>query len=231
MSRFFGVLLAIFGRDRWSVVEEYQGASMFRDQADLTTYVEWPTDAGLGPLWDRFIPEGTSRHALVLARAQSTELNRSNGLPGALTSPGASLEIKRPDPARARYRERHQHRRRPVMTPWKRWQDYATMAFGVLLFISPFVLDETSHHLAAPAAYVLGVLLFVSGIVAAATREPRRSLIVNAPGLVAVVTLVAAVLIGIWVHGIGLAAGLMAILTVVVGATLRLGDRSESKTA
>jgi hypothetical protein len=117
------------------------------------------------------------------------------------------------------------------MTPWKRWQDYATMAFGVLLFISPFVLGETSHHLAAPAAYVLGLLLFVSGIVAAATREPRRSLIVNAPGLVAVVTLVAAVLIGIWVHGIGLAAGLMAILTVLVGATLRLGDRSESKTA
>jgi hypothetical protein len=28
-------------------------------------------DAGLGPLWDRFIPEGTSGHALVLARAQS----------------------------------------------------------------------------------------------------------------------------------------------------------------
>jgi hypothetical protein len=117
------------------------------------------------------------------------------------------------------------------MTPWKRWQDYATMAFGVLLFISPVVLGETSHDLAAPTAYVLGVLLFVSGIVAAATRESRRSLIVNAPGLVAVVTFVVAVLIGIWVHGIGLAAGLVAILTVVVGATLRLGDRSESKTA
>ena len=117
------------------------------------------------------------------------------------------------------------------MTAWRRWQDYATMAFGVLLFISPFVLGETSHHLASPAAYVLGVLLFVSGIVAAATREPRRSLIVNAPGLVAVVTFIAALLIAVWVPALGLAAGVLAILTVVVGLTLRLGDRSESKTA
>ena len=117
------------------------------------------------------------------------------------------------------------------MTAWRRWQDYATMAFGVLLFISPFVLSETSHHLASPAAYVLGVLLFVSGIVAAATREPPRSLIVNAPGLVAVVTLIAALVIGLWVPGISLTAGVLAILTVVVGVTLRLGDRSESKTA
>jgi hypothetical protein len=114
------------------------------------------------------------------------------------------------------------------MTSWKRWQDYATMAFGVLLFIAPLVLGDTSHHLASPAAYALGVLLFVSGIVAAATREPRRSLIVNAPGLVAVVTFIVALLIGFWVPRLALTAGVLAILTVVVGATLRLGDRSES---
>jgi hypothetical protein len=33
------------------------------------------------------------------------------------------------------------------MTASRRWQDYATMVFGVLLFISPFVFGETSHHL------------------------------------------------------------------------------------
>lgn len=70
-----GFLLAIFGRDRWSVVEQYQGAPMFWDQADLATYMEWLMDAGLVPVWDRFIPEGTSGHALVLARAQL--LNRA----------------------------------------------------------------------------------------------------------------------------------------------------------
>ena len=63
------------------------------------------------------------------------------------------------------------------MTQWKRWQDYVTMVFGVLLFISPLVFGETSHHTSTYGAYVLGVLLLASGIVASATKEPRRSLI------------------------------------------------------
>ena len=54
------------------------------------------------------------------------------------------------------------------MTTWKRWQDYTTMVLGVLLFISPLVFGETSHHLSTYAAYALGVLLFASVIVAAA---------------------------------------------------------------
>lgn len=66
-----GLFLSIFGRERWSAVEEYQGVPMFWDQADLTTYLDWLTDAGLVPQWDRLIPEGTSGHALVLARAES----------------------------------------------------------------------------------------------------------------------------------------------------------------
>ena len=48
------------------------------------------------------------------------------------------------------------------MTAWKRWQDYATMVFGVLLLISPFVFGETSHRVSSIAAYVLGVITFVS---------------------------------------------------------------------
>jgi hypothetical protein len=76
------------------------------------------------------------------------------------------------------------------------------------------------------SAYVLGVLLFLSGILAAATREPRRLLILNAPGLMAVITFVAAVVLGfsgvtkiVWV------AGALAVATVLVAATLRLGSR------
>jgi uncharacterized membrane protein HdeD (DUF308 family) len=119
-----------------------------------------------------------------------------------------------------------------VMTTWKRWQDYVTMVFGVLLFISPLVFGETSHHLSTYAAYVLGALLFASGIVAAATREPRRSLIVNAPGLVAVITFVAAVVLLFGgAPGVAWTAGILAILTVAVGATLRMGPASEMKSA
>ena len=114
------------------------------------------------------------------------------------------------------------------MTASKRWQDYATMVFGVLLIISPFVFGETSHHISSIGAYVLGALLILSGIVAAVTREPRRSLIVNAPGIAAVITFIAAiVLIFGGAPGIAWTAAAMAILTVVAGATLRLaGTRS-----
>ena len=117
------------------------------------------------------------------------------------------------------------------MSAWKRWQDYATMVFGVVVFISPLVWGETSHHIATLGAYVLGALLVVAGVVAAYTREARRSLFVNAPGIAAVITFVAAiVLLFSGATGIALTAGLMAILTVVAGASLRMGRRAESKT-
>lgn len=112
------------------------------------------------------------------------------------------------------------------MTAWKRWQDYATIVFGVLLFISPFVFGETSHHLSTYGAYFLGALLVLSGIVAAGTKEARRSLIVNAPGSAAVITFVAAiVLLFGGAPAIAWTAGGMAVLIVLVGATLRMGSR------
>src|SRR3989442_482962 len=100
------------------------------------------------------------------------------------------------------------------MRAWRRWQDYATMVFGVLLFLSPVVFGETSHQAAAVSAYVLGVLLFLSGIVAAATRDARRSPILNVPGVVAAITFVAAVvLLFAGVPGIAWTAGVLAIAT------------------
>ncbi len=110
------------------------------------------------------------------------------------------------------------------MTAWKRWQDYATMVFGILLIVSPFVFGETSHHLSTYGAYGLGALLVLSGIVAAATREPRRSLIVNAPGIAAVITFIAGIVLAFGgAPAIAWSAGALAVLTVLVGATLRLG--------
>jgi uncharacterized membrane protein HdeD (DUF308 family) len=117
------------------------------------------------------------------------------------------------------------------MSAWKRWQDYATMVFGVAVSISPLVFGESSHHTATLGAYILGALLVVAGIVAAYTREARRSLFVNVPGIVALITFIAAiVLLFSGATGIALTAGLMAILTVLAGATFRLGGRTESTT-
>jgi SAM-dependent methyltransferase len=64
-----GYLLAIVGHERWTGVEEYMGAPMFWDHADEATYLSWFEAAGLGVVWHRYIPEGTSGHTLVLAQA------------------------------------------------------------------------------------------------------------------------------------------------------------------
>ena len=64
-----GYLLAIVGFERWTGVEDYFGAAMFWDHADRETYLAWLADAGLAPVWDRFVPEGNVGHTLVLAQA------------------------------------------------------------------------------------------------------------------------------------------------------------------
>jgi cyclopropane fatty-acyl-phospholipid synthase-like methyltransferase len=65
-----GYLLAIVGYERWTGIEDYMGAPMFWDHAELRTYLTWLQDVGMSVLWDRVIPEGASNHALVLAQAQ-----------------------------------------------------------------------------------------------------------------------------------------------------------------
>jgi uncharacterized membrane protein HdeD (DUF308 family) len=119
-----------------------------------------------------------------------------------------------------------------AMTAWRRWQDYATMAFGVLLFISPFVFGETSQTVAAGSAYVLGVLLVLSGLLTAAIRVVRRSPVLYVPAVVAVVTFFAPWVLGFaGVTGIAWTAWVLAIATVVVVATHLSERRTEMKTA
>ena len=120
-----------------------------------------------------------------------------------------------------------------MTTMWRRWQDYATMLFGVLLFVSPFVFGQTSQQVASYSAYVLGVLLFLSGIVASVTREARRSPILNAPGAVAIITFIAPFALGFaTVTGIAWTAWILAVLTVLVAATFLLNRQPEAiKTA
>lgn len=65
-----GLLLATFGNQRWTGTEEYLGGTMFWDHADAQTYLDWLKASGFAPIWKRFIPEGSSGHALILARAQ-----------------------------------------------------------------------------------------------------------------------------------------------------------------
>lgn len=65
-----GLLMAIVGHERWTGVEDYYGAPMFWDHADTLTYQEWLRAAGFDLVSTRFVPEGESGHALVMAEAR-----------------------------------------------------------------------------------------------------------------------------------------------------------------
>jgi SAM-dependent methyltransferase len=64
-----GLFLAIVGASRWTGTEPYHGADMFWDHADTASYLGWLREAGLTPVWDRFVPEGDGGHGLILASA------------------------------------------------------------------------------------------------------------------------------------------------------------------
>ncbi len=117
------------------------------------------------------------------------------------------------------------------MTAWRRWQDYVTMATGVLLFISPFVFGETSASVAAGSAYVLGILLFLAGILAAAMREARGVELV--PAIVGVVTFVSPWVLGFaGVTAIAWTAWILGIVAVLAaGSLLFVGDRARMTAA
>jgi uncharacterized membrane protein HdeD (DUF308 family) len=111
-----------------------------------------------------------------------------------------------------------------AMTSWKRWQDYVAMVCGVLVGISPFVFGETNHTISSIGAYVLGILLIAGGVVAAITKEPRRSLVVNAPGIAAILTFIGGVvLLFRSAPGIGWTMIVLSVVSVLIAATLRMG--------
>ena len=47
---------------------------------------------------------------------------------------------------------------------WRRWQDWANVVVGVLLFITPFVFGATAQTPFAWTAYIGGILLALAGL-------------------------------------------------------------------
>jgi hypothetical protein len=107
------------------------------------------------------------------------------------------------------------------MIAWRRWQDYATMIAGVLLFFSPFAFGETSQGVAALGAYVLGILLLLSGILAAVMPNARGIELV--PAILGVVTFVSPWVIGFaGVTAIAWTAWVLGIVVVLAAGSLLL---------
>jgi hypothetical protein len=61
-----------------------------------------------------------------------------------------------------------------MSTAFRRWQDWAVIAIGVVVFATPFVSGETSNGNAAYSAYVLGALVAAAGLLAAFMASPSR---------------------------------------------------------
>ncbi len=58
------------------------------------------------------------------------------------------------------------------MGAWKRWQDWATVLLGVILFATPFIFGRTGDVNASWTAYVMGGLMIAIGLFAASREEP-----------------------------------------------------------
>ena len=59
------------------------------------------------------------------------------------------------------------------MTSWKRWQDWATIVLGALVFAAPLVFGIEFGTAAAWTAYVLGVAIMVAGVVSSSMEKPN----------------------------------------------------------
>lgn len=111
------------------------------------------------------------------------------------------------------------------MTAWKRWQDYATIIFGIALFLTPLVFGDTSQGTATTAAYVLGVLLVLGGLLSAAMREANN--VEYVPLILGVITFISPFIFGFTaVTATAWAAWILGVLTVISAGSLLLGNRN-----
>jgi SAM-dependent methyltransferase len=67
-----GYLLASIGNVAWTGTEnnwlDVSGATMFWSHADAETYKAWLDELGFKLIWENFVPEGHSGHALIFAQ-------------------------------------------------------------------------------------------------------------------------------------------------------------------
>jgi hypothetical protein len=108
-----------------------------------------------------------------------------------------------------------------MSTAWRRWQDYATIIFGAALFVTPFVFGDTSQGTAATTAYILGVLLVLAGLLAAAMREANQ--VEWIPVILGVIIFISPFVLGFTaVTAIAWAAYIVGVLAVINAGSLLL---------
>jgi len=102
---------------------------------------------------------------------------------------------------------------------FKRWQDYVTMALGVIMVIAPVFFSETAQTTAAYTAYALGALLFISGLLAA--TRPTADAVEYLPVVIGIVLFVAPFVLGFTaITGTAWTAWIVGVLAIVVAGSL-----------
>ena len=116
------------------------------------------------------------------------------------------------------------------MEKWNRWQDWANVVLGVVLFITPFVFGATANAAAAYTAYIGGVLLVILGLVDLANPD-------NQTGEWAEGVLGVLVFISPWVLGfsgvtmMAWSAWIIGVLSVLLTASVLFADRAQQRMA
>jgi len=107
-----------------------------------------------------------------------------------------------------------------------RWQDWVTMALGIIVFASPFFFNATGYTAAAWTSYAAGVLIFFGGALAAASEDP--SPFETIPVILGIVLIAAPWLLSFTdVTGVAWTAWIVGIVTVLTAGSV-LMSRSEA---
>jgi uncharacterized membrane protein HdeD (DUF308 family) len=116
------------------------------------------------------------------------------------------------------------------MEKWTRWQDWANVILGVILFITPFVFGATGDTTVAFTAYIGGVLLVLVGLFDLANPDTQAGEWTEA-------VLGVLVFISPWVLGfsgftmMALSAWVVGVLAVVFAASVLFADRGRPRVA
>jgi hypothetical protein len=114
------------------------------------------------------------------------------------------------------------------MQKWNRWQDWANVVLGVILFITPFVFGAMANTSAAWTAYIGGVLLVIVGLFDLANPDSQAGEWTE--GVLGLLVFVSP-----WVLGFsGLtmmawSAWIVGVLTVVLTASVLFAERGQPR--
>lgn len=61
-----------------------------------------------------------------------------------------------------------------MVSPWRRWQDWALVVLGALIFIATFVFSAMTMPAAQYTGIVIGVLMFLIGLYMLASPQMRN---------------------------------------------------------